>query len=268
MSLPAKADAVLTVIERAATDPQVDIEKMERLLAMQERIFSHQAENAFNDAMIKCQQEIPTIETDRDNKQTNSRYATLPKLLGVVKPIYTGHGFSLSFGTDTSPLEGYIRVVCDVCHNAGHTKQYFYDLPPDATGIKGTVNKTAVHASASALSYGQRYLIKLIFNITVMDEDDDGNAAGGDTRSAMEIKQEFLDYMAAVREHWPSIAVIKESIATSNYEYGVEAVAELTDEVKKTLWKAPTKGGIFTTQERAVMKSDEWHQAREAYYGR
>jgi len=30
------------------------------------------------------------------------------------------------------------------------------------------------------------------------------------------------------------------------------------------LWKAPSKGGAFTTEERAIMKSSEF---REAYFG-
>jgi hypothetical protein len=34
------------------------------------------------------------------------------------------------------------------------------------------------HATASALSYGMRYLLRLIFNIAVGESDDDGNKAG------------------------------------------------------------------------------------------
>ena len=41
----------------------------------------------------------------------------------------------------------------------------------------GTVNKTKIHASGSTLSYGRRYLLKLIFNLTTVDElDDDGQS--------------------------------------------------------------------------------------------
>jgi len=34
------------------------------------------------------------------------------------------------------------------------------------------------------------------------------------------------------------------------------------------LWKAPTKGGIFTTEERGIMKtSQEWFDAKQEFYG-
>ena len=36
-----------------------------------------------------------------------------------------------------------------------------------------------------------------------------------------------------------------------------EAWAEVDNEIKKALWRAPTKGGIFTTKEIAQMKSNE-----------
>ena len=265
---PKRDDAIISVIERAAFDPNVDIDKMERLLSMQERIMDRQAEQAYVDAMIVAQQAMPTIEADSDNKQTNSKYAKFEKINKVIKPIYTENGFDLSFGMGKSDIQDFIRVICDVSHKGGHSKQFFIDLPPDETGIKGTKNKTLVHATSSAVSYAKRYLVAMIFNLTIGGEDDDGNSAGGDSRSALEVHQEHVDYMALVREWWPSIAAIKESIATQEYSVGVEAVSEIPDDTKRALWKAPTKGGIFTTDERAVMKSNPWHEAREQFYGR
>jgi hypothetical protein len=38
---------------------------------------------------------------------------------------------------------------------------------------------------------------------------------------------------------------------------------ELEDDTKEALWLAPTKGGIFTTAERAFLKSDEFYNARK-----
>jgi len=263
-----QSTALINVIEKAAYNPDVDIDKMERLLSMQERIIDRQAEQAFNDAMVRAQLAMPTVEADSDNPQTRSKYAKFEKVNKAIKPIYTKEGFALSFGTADSSIPEYIRVTCDVSHIGGHHKEYYMDLPPDTEGIKGTVNKTKVHGAASAHSYAKRYLAVMIFNVTIGGEDDDGNAAGGDTRSALEVAQEHLDYMALVREWWPSIAAIKESIATKEYSSGVESSAEIDDDARRGLWKATTKGGIFTTEERAVMKSNDWHAARETYYGR
>ena len=41
----------LEIISKAARDPNVDIDKMEKLLQMQERIASRHAEQEFNQAM-------------------------------------------------------------------------------------------------------------------------------------------------------------------------------------------------------------------------
>jgi hypothetical protein len=48
---------------------------------------------------------------------------------------------------------------------------------------------TKTHAAGSAMSYGQRYLLKLIFNIAigVDPDDDDGNAAAIETITAEQV---------------------------------------------------------------------------------
>ena len=170
------SDSMLSVIERAAMNPDVDVEKMQRLLDMQEHIFDKNAAIAFNKAMMAVQSELKTIAKDRANDQTRSKYTSFEKLHREIVPIYTKHGFALSFGTDDSPLEHHVRIVCDVTHIDGHSKPYKYDLPLDDTGMKGSKNKTGVHASGSTVSYGRRYLTLLIFNVATGD-DDDGNGA-------------------------------------------------------------------------------------------
>src|SRR5262245_41093248 len=45
------------------------------------------------------------------------------------------------------------------------------------------------HATASACSYGMRYLATMIFNLSI-DRDDDGNAAGGKPKSAYQARRE------------------------------------------------------------------------------
>ena len=260
--LVTQSDALIQVIERASINPDVDIDKMERLLSLKERLDAKQAEQDFNAAMTRSQIAMPIIEPDHKNEQTRSMYAKYDTINKAIKPVYTNEGFSLCFGQAESKTEGYIRITCDVSHTGGHSKLYFMDLPPDMTGLKGTQNKTGVHGTASTFSYGQRYLAKLIFNLTISEEDDDGNAAGGDTRSAMEVAEEHINYMGLVRELFPSIAMIKEGIAVKNYSLAIEALNELTDNEKQSIWKAPTKGGVFTTNERTVMKSNEWAEAR------
>ena len=178
-------DAYLSLIERAARDPQVDVDKMERLMQMQERVLARNAEQQFNDAMMQAQAQIGRIAADRENKQTHSWYTTYAALDRVVRPVYVEHGFSLSFDTEADASPDILRVVCYVSHRGGHTRRYVVPMPADGKGAKGGDVMTKTHAAGSAMSYGQRYLLKLIFNVAIgIDpDDDDGNAAAVETIS-------------------------------------------------------------------------------------
>jgi hypothetical protein len=167
--------AIFQIIERAARDPNVDLDKMERLMAMREREMSRQAEQAFNEAMKAAQKEMRSVAADADNKQTSSKYATYAKLDRVLRPIYTNHGFSVSFDEADSPKPDHIRCLAYVAHDAGFTRTYRKDMPADGKGAKGGDVMTKTHATGAAASYGMRYLLKGIFNVAVGDDDTDGN---------------------------------------------------------------------------------------------
>lgn len=167
--------AIFQIIERAARDPNVDVDKMERLYAMQERALSRHAEQAFNEAMKAAQAEMRAIGADANNSQTKSKYATYAKLDSVLRPIYTKHGFSVSFDEDDSPKAEHIRVLAYVAHEAGFTRTYRKDMPADGKGAKGGDVMTKTHATGAAASYGMRYLLKGIFNVAVGEDDTDGN---------------------------------------------------------------------------------------------
>lgn len=97
-----------------------------------------------------------------------------------------------------------------------------------------------------------------------------GKYAGKAIRSAEEmadaIKQQgsldHIEYMHAVREHWDTIHAIKEALIPChgenedqpNCSSARESYKELTPEEQQLLWKAPTKGGVFTTEERKLLK--------------
>lgn len=175
----AEPTSLLQVIERVARDPEINIEKMERLLEMQRQITQAKAEAEFNAAMSSAQSEMGCISADANNQQTSSRYASYAQLDKYLRPIYTKHGFALSFDEADSPKAEHIRVVCHVSHRAGFTRTYHRDMPVTTTGLKGNANMTLTHANASGQSYAMRYLLKAIFNVAVGEDDDDGNGAGG-----------------------------------------------------------------------------------------
>jgi hypothetical protein len=170
------ADPLMSVIERAARDQNIDIDKLDRLLAMAERQRTQAAEQAFNAAMAAAQTEMEPVRSDSSNPQTRSRYASYAALDRAVRPIYTRHGFGLSFNTGEGAPADQIRVLCFASHNAGYTRMYHIDMPADGKGAKGGDVMTKTHATGSGVSYGMRYLFKMIFNLAT-DIDDDGNAA-------------------------------------------------------------------------------------------
>lgn len=170
----AEGATLLAVISRAAADPQTDVEKMERLMAMYERIEARRAVSAFDTALSNMQPELPSIGKRGGIKDRNgnvqSTYALWEDINQVIKPVLQKHGFALSFRTDCA--EG-ISVTGVLSHKEGHREETTIKLPADATG-----SKNAVQAVASSVSYGKRYTAGALLNLTSHGEDDDGFKAG------------------------------------------------------------------------------------------
>jgi len=191
--------ALLALIERAARDPSVDLDKMERLLAMRDAMERRAEERAFAQAMSAAQAEMRSVSTDASNLQTRSRYASYLALDKELRPIYTKHGLALSFDTADCERPDTVRIVCDVMCG-GYSRRYHIDMPADGKGAKGNDVMTKTHATGSAVTYGRRYLLMMIFNISVgtWDSDDDGNAAGGHVERISKKQEETLQ--AAIAE--------------------------------------------------------------------
>lgn len=178
MQLPAQAQAEvvtpMALIEKAL-ERDIDPEKLEKLMDLQDRWQNREAEKEFNQAMNRCQSELGRIAANKTNSQTRSQYADYAALDRVVRPVYSRHDLALSFDTkETGASE--VLVVCYVSHSAGHTRTYRVLMPADGKGAKGGDVMTKTHAAGSGISYGMRYLLKMIFNLAI-GQDDDGNAA-------------------------------------------------------------------------------------------
>jgi deoxycytidylate deaminase len=61
-----------------------------------------------------------------------------------------------------------------------------------------------------------------------------------------------------------AVAQMKESLASDDYGYVAQVEAELEQEELAALWVAPSKGGVFTTEERTKLRSDEMNSARKS----
>lgn len=163
-----QASAVLAVISRAASDPSVDMDKLERLLDMQERIMGKQAETEFNAALAAMQSAIPSVA--ERGQGHNIKYATLEDIVDIVRPIMKDYGFAITFSIEQSDKN--ITVVGELVHKGGHSKKTSMVLPHDSSG-----SKNAVQAIGSSTSYGKRYVLCAMLNVATRNEDDDGYAA-------------------------------------------------------------------------------------------
>ena len=190
-----------SVIERLASNPDVDVEKIQRIMNMQEQLLNRTAKQAFNAAMVRAQQKMPVVGKDKKNEQTHSMYAGYETIIKACQPVYTKEGFSVTFyqghGTEEVPIgKDEIRVMADIMHEDGHTKTVHVDIPVETTGPKGGVLMTKTHATGSGFAYGKSYLLRMIFNIPT-GGDDDGNAAGGKQFITEEQISTILDFINA-----------------------------------------------------------------------
>lgn len=168
------AATIIQVIERAATNPQVDIDKMERLIQMQERIMDRNAKAAYSAALASMQPELPVIkergaiDLGRGPKQ---KYALWEDINDAIKPVLAKYGFALTFRTGQA--DGKITVTGILTHREGHSEETTMHLPADTSG-----SKNAVQAVGSSTSYGKRYTATALLNLTSRGEDDDGKSGG------------------------------------------------------------------------------------------
>ena len=171
----ADATSIMAVISRAASDPQTDVGKLERLTALYERIVANTAKAAFTAALSEMQPELPVIIErggikDRSGN-VQSKYALWEDINEAIKPVLAKHGFALSFRTGYEADK--IVVTGVLSHRNGHSEDTTMHLPVDTSG-----SKNAVQAVGSSTSYGKRYTAQALLNLTSRGEDDDGKAAG------------------------------------------------------------------------------------------
>jgi len=176
---------LLAVIERAARDPNTDVDKMERLFALQERVIERQAKAAFTQAKIEMRPHLPAIDqrgriiirdrTNPDKIIQETAFSRFEDIHAAVEPVLIEYGFDLKFKNGTAP-DGKVRVTTILSHIGGHEEDTYFDLPHDSSG-----SKNAVQAIGSSTSYAKRYGTIAILNLRVAGEDDDGKKGGANT---------------------------------------------------------------------------------------
>ena len=170
------AAGLLSIIERAARDPSVDLDKFERLMAMQERIQQAEAKRQFNAAIAAAKGEFEKISKNRkvdftsQKGRTNYRHEDLAEIARAVDPALAKHGLNYRFRVTQEGQR--VSVACILAHRDGYSEETLLTAAEDHSG-----NKNSIQAIGSAASYLQRYTLKAALGLAV-SHDDDGAAAG------------------------------------------------------------------------------------------
>jgi hypothetical protein len=226
-AIPSAPITMLDIINRAAFDPEVSADKVERLLEMAMKVKAQDAKAAYTRGLVAMKPDLPVIDRkgrievrkktasgERDGEvQQSTSFARWEDIDEKITPILSKHGFALTFRTGNQ-TDGRVTVTGVLSHQDGHSEESTMALPLDTTGSKNNVQ-----AAGSSTSYGKRYTATALLNIRTKGEDDDGKA-GGDpgTISAADLAtlQDLID-----RSH--------SDIEKFCKYMGVEALAELTE---------------------------------------
>lgn len=234
------ADPMVSMIERVATDPNSDLDKLERILQLradhedrEDKKRARQAERDFNQALAQCQAEMPVVGKNKSNSHTQSKYTDLAGIMSAVSPIIARHGFAIQFNPGQSPDQHTIAVDWTLTHSGGHSRNGTGFYPLDAAGTGGKTNKTAIQAQGSSRTYARRYLMIDLFNIATSD-DIDGQAIRQVNKGITE---------AQYREIGKQLERTGFDEAVMLQAAGVDDISDMTEAkaagVLKTLFKKP-----------------------------
>lgn len=170
------ADGVTSMFERLARDPNVGVDAMERLIAMQERIMAINRKAEFDAAFSLMQGELPIIDEKGQivvDGVVRSRFGRHEDIQAAIKPILAKHGFSIRH-KDKRLENGKLLIIGVLGHRSGHSEEDEFECPPDTSG-----KKNDLQALGSSREYGRRYTTISLLNIVTKGVDDDGRKGGG-----------------------------------------------------------------------------------------
>jgi len=156
-----------------AVDKGTDLDRLEKLMEMQERWEANQAKKAYVNAMAHFKARCPEIEKTKEVDYTSSKgrtqymHAGLAETIAQIKDLLREYEFSHSWRTSQTP-EGLVSVTCIVTHVEGHSEETTMMAAPDPSG-----GKNSIQAIGSAVTYLERYTLFAILGLASKDQDND-----------------------------------------------------------------------------------------------
>ena len=188
------------------------------------------------------------------------KYRSCEDILEAVKPLLGD--LVLTISDDIVEVGGrvYVKATVSLSSGSGNVSTTAFARESDT---KKGMDESQITGATS--SYARKYALNGLFCIDDTKDSDATNQHDQPSVSAVlsgsQQPTAHNEYDELVDKLYNSIQAIKTGIEINDLVMAKEAWDELTDEEKEGIWKAPSKGGVFTTQERSVMKSTEFAKA-------
>jgi hypothetical protein len=177
---PPLAPVVITPVEllQIAVEQGADIDKLSKLMDLQERWEATQARKAFVVAKAAFQADAPALTknkhvgfaSSRGGAGTSYDHATLDNITATLAATLSINGLSYSWSTEQDD-KGAIKVTCILTHIQGHSERVALQAAADQSG-----NKNSIQAVGSTVTYLERYTLLAALGLATTDQDQDGVA--------------------------------------------------------------------------------------------
>ena len=204
-----------------AVQQNLDLDKLERIVALHERAEERQARKEFFAAMAAFQSEVPPLGKDSavdfqtSKGRTHYRHASLGGIVAATHEALFRNGLSYRF--EIQPGEGGLSVTCIVTHKLGHSEKTTMGGPADDSG-----SKNPIQSLGSTVTYMQRYTLIAALGLVTADEDTDGRPSM--TGPAKPVKPDPV-----VPDDWPPAAPKSAPAATEEASQGGPSDADEDD---------------------------------------
>lgn len=204
-----KQDSSVDSFITQALASNANVETMEKLFALRERVKAEQAKEAFVKALSKFQSECPKIDKtkkvmNKDGTTVRYKFAPLDVIVEQIKKVVAQNGFSYTW--DVKNEVGFITAVATITHELGHSQASEFKIPIDKEGYM-----TEPQKYASALTFAKRYSLINAFGISTGDEDTDATDVNKQ-KEAKSIKSKIILTLRTLGEKTNTKQEVEEAI--------------------------------------------------------
>lgn len=194
-------------IVEAVSGGKVSPEAVEKLLAVYRELKADQAEEAYNAAFAKFQEECPTIPrartaqiATRSGAAFSYDYADVETIMETIGPALAIHGLSVSF-EDTKVESNMLTATCRCSHIGGHSRVSSFSVPTETTAGMSPQQKYG-----AAATYAQRRALSSRLGLWTGDPDHDGGEPPATPEKLTQEQREHIAKLAGeINQNWDDL---------------------------------------------------------------